>query len=122
MPMDQRFSQRHLATFDAKVTNLENPEHIASGRVVDISQEGIRLLLPIAFAPGAVVRIDIQSSVLFGHVVYCEPEGQLSRTGVEVARVLLGSEDLSQLLQAVLVEAMPNTPGVLSSSASGTTA
>jgi hypothetical protein len=116
MPMDQRFSRRHLATFDAKVTNLENPEHVASGRVVDISQEGVRLLLSIAFAPGAVVRIDIEASVLFGHVVYCQPEGPLSRIGIEVERVLLGTEDLSQLLQSVLMETMPATPGVLSSS------
>jgi hypothetical protein len=49
---------------------------------------------------------------LFGHIVYCGEEPPF-RTGIEVVRVLIGESDLSRLVNAILAETMPNTPGVV---------
>jgi hypothetical protein len=50
---------------------------------------------------------------LFGHVIYCDDEPAF-RTGIEIVRVLIGESDLARLVNAILTETMPNTPGVVS--------
>jgi hypothetical protein len=49
---------------------------------------------------------------LFGHVLYCI-EDQSFRTGIEVVRVLIGESDLARLVNVILAESMPATPGVI---------
>jgi hypothetical protein len=115
--MDQRLKPRYPATFDAVVAPLDDPANASAGRVVDISEGGVRVLLPVVLQPGTVVRMNIEESVLFGHVIYATPQEDQSQTGIEVERVLLGEGDVSQLLQAVLMETMPELPGVQPSSA-----
>ena len=80
----------------------------ASGEVMDISESGIGVYVPLKFTPGSVVELNINDSVLFGVVAYSRPEHSFFRTGVEVWQVLLGPSALAELLKATLQEKMPN--------------
>ena len=89
------------------VTEVEDPDLSASGQVVDISESGIGVYLPLQFMPGSAVRLNINDSVLYGFVAHSTPERSYFRTGIEVVQVLIGGSGLSQLLKSTLEEAMP---------------
>ena len=112
---ERRLQERLPADFDAKVTNLSDPQHATSGPVVDFSKAGICLILPVPLAAESSVRLDIADSVLWGRVVYAHLQGMHFRTGVIVEHVQLGASKLGLTLQSVLLDAMPATPGVLAS-------
>jgi len=73
----------------------------------DISDSGICVVVPLQLAAGAIVRLDVADSVLFGVVMFAVPEDADWRTGIEVQRVLLGESELSDLLHEVLQRALP---------------
>ena len=74
---------------------------------MDISESGIGIYLPLEFAPGSLVRLNIKDSVLYGFVAYSTPERSFFRTGIAVAQVSIGTSGLSQLLKATLEKSMP---------------
>jgi PilZ domain-containing protein len=139
--MERRLDERYQANLDVTVTDIAAPHRIAWGRIVDISQSGVCANLSSEFALGAVVKAQLADCVLFGHVIDCariedneidaneigayEPHAnqpganpaashsdQSFRTGIEVVRVLIGESDLGRLVNAILAEKMPATPGV----------
>ena len=110
--MDHRLDERYPVNLDGVVTDLALPEHFAESRIVDISESGLCALAPLRFGAGAIVKVQIGDCTLFGHVSYCDAEGPSFRTGIEVVRVLIGESNLSRLLNSILAEAMPSTPGV----------
>ncbi len=110
--MNSRIHERFPANFGARVTPLKNRKNSASGSVADISESGVCIALPLQLVPGDIVQLDMADCVLFGHIVYSNPEGPLFRTGIEVEQVLLGGTGLSQILYQMLIETMPNTPGL----------
>ena len=103
--MDRRIHERHPAGLQVRVTATGDPALSASGQVVDISQAGIGVYLPLHFTPGSIVRLNIDDSVLFGFVAHSTPERSYFRTGIEVVQVLIGGSDLS--LKTTLAEVMP---------------
>ena len=107
-PVDRRVHERHRADFQVRVTELADPDFSASGQVVDISESGLGVHLPLQFMAGSVVRLTIKDSVLFGLVAHSEPERSYFRTGIEVVQVLIGESELSNLLKATLEKAIPN--------------
>ena len=90
------------------VTEVEDPDLSSSGQVVDISESGIGVYLPLQFMPGSAVRLNINDSVLYGFVTYSTPERSYFRTGIEVVQVIIGGSDLSHVLKATLEEVMPD--------------
>ncbi len=106
--MDQRIHDRLPVVLQVRVTDLATPECSASGDVIDLSESGIGVYLPLQFTPGTSVRLNIKDTVLYGFVAYSRPERSFFRTGIEVVQVLIGTSGLSQLLKAALEEAMPN--------------
>ena len=90
------------------MTELDDPDFSAFGQVVDISESGMRVYLPLQFMPGSVVRLSIDDSVLYGSVANSTPERSCFRTGIEVVQVLIGESDLSRMLKATLEEVMPD--------------
>ena len=76
--------------------------------VHDISTDGLCATLPRPLPPGDQVQLDMADSVLFGHVIFCNPESSDFRTGFEVERVLLGETDLSHILQEILAAHLPS--------------
>jgi hypothetical protein len=106
--VDRRNHERHLADFQVRVSEVDTPDFSASGQIVDISESGIGVYLPLQFTPGRAVRLNINDSVLYGFVAHSTPERSYFRTGIEVVQVLIGGSDPSQLLKATLEEAMPD--------------
>jgi hypothetical protein len=123
--MERRLDERYQANMDVTVTDIAAPDRIASGRIVDISRSGVCANLSSQFPLGAIVKAQLTDCVLFGHVIDCaavdgNPD-QLFRTGIEVVRVLIGDSDLARLVNAVLAEKMPATPGIRAISTQETT-
>ena len=105
--MDRRVHERHLTDVQIRVTAISSGEISASGDAFDVSEFGVGVYLPLQFAPGTAVRIEIADSMLFGVIADSMPERSFFRTGIEVWQVLLGASDLATLLKATLHEAMP---------------
>ena len=105
--MDERIEERFTTAIDATVTDLEHPGITHSGRIANISGSGICLALAVDLAPGAILKLEVAGSSLFGHVVYSNLHGDEFLAGVEVTRVLFGESDLSRLLRAVIAAEMP---------------
>jgi hypothetical protein len=76
-------------------------------RVDDISKAGVCVVLPRQLAPGDLVELHMADSLLFGHVIFCNPQSGEFRTGIEIERVLLGETDPSLVLQSLLATESP---------------
>jgi len=109
--MDRRYDERYPARLEVILTDLAK-RNSAAGFVTDISESGVCVVTSLDLPAGAVVKLEMADSVLFGHAVYSNAERESFRAGIEIARVLLGGTDASHLLHSVLMEAMPSTPGV----------
>jgi len=112
--MDRRIDKRFPVQLAAKVTDLATGESCA-GTLVDISKAGVCVLSDHRFAPNSVVKLEVADSILFGCVVHCTGDSPPFRVGIEIVRVLLGGTDLADILNTVLAEALPTTPGLLAS-------
>ena len=110
--MDRRLAERYQTNLAAIVTDIASPDRVASGQIVNVSQSGICATLSMRLAAGTTVKVQIDDCKLFGHVIYCDEEPAF-RTGIEIVRVLIGESDLARLVNAILAETMPNTPGVV---------
>jgi hypothetical protein len=110
--MDRRLDERYQTNLAAIVTDIASPDHVASGRIVNVSQSGICACLSMRLAVGATVKVEVEDCRLFGHVIYSDEKPGF-RTGIEIVRVLIGESDLSRLVNAILAETMPATPGVM---------
>jgi PilZ domain len=106
--VDSRIHERQPTDFQVRVTELEDPDYTASGQVVDISQSGMGIYLPLQFRPGSVVRLTVNDNVMYGFVAHSTPERSYFRTGIEIVQVLIGGSDLSQLLKSAREETMPD--------------
>lgn len=82
--VDRRYHERHLTGLEVRVTEVESPDFSALGQVVDLSEAGIGVYLPLQFTPGSAVRLNIDDSVLYGFVAYSRQERLYFRTGIEV--------------------------------------
>ena len=109
---DERFDQRYPACVDIQVTGLTDRTQVSRGQVSDISRSGLCVIVPIRFAPGDLVKLEFADSLLFGYVIYSNPEEKGFRSGIEVERVLLGGTTLSRMLQSILKREMPHVPGL----------
>ena len=105
--MDRRLHNRALADLDVEVIRLRKKEQTVSGRLEDMSEAGMCLILPCELVADEVVRLEAADCTLFGHVVYSTWTRNAFRTGVEVQRVLLGNTDLAELLRTALQDTMP---------------
>ncbi len=79
---------------------------------MDVSQSGVRAQVPLHLSPGSVVKLQVGDSVLFGEVHHSREDDRGSEVGIEVVRVLIGESELGRLVNAILAESLPNTPGV----------
>ena len=108
--MDRRLHNRALADLDVEVIRLKKQEQNVPGRLEDISETGMCLILPCQLRPDEPLRLEAADSTLFGYVVYSAWKRNAFRTGVELERVLLGGSDLADLLRAALESSMPDVP------------
>jgi hypothetical protein len=110
---ERRQFPRTRVHFEAKVTNLTTQAHPVIGRISDMSEAGVSVILPAQFAVGNQVSMETADSTITGNVIYVNPDADSQfRMGLEVTQVRLGTSQLSSLLQRTMLEGMPTTPGV----------
>jgi len=100
--MDSRLHERLPLSLKAQIINLTRDEDPVDGELTDISASGVCVRAASRLTPGDVVRVDFSDGSLFGQIVYANPESPTLRCGVEVFEVLLGSSDLSRLIEQTL--------------------
>lgn len=133
--LDRRLHERASVAFRVRVTSVSKPELSAIGEALDISKSGMGVNLPVQFAPGCLVQLEIADSSMHGFVAYARRWPQPSeepfarnkvwvdapdsvtgyaansivfQTGIEVVDALIGVSGLSQLLKATLEQTMPH--------------
>jgi PilZ domain len=104
--------QRQPVNLEGRLTDLATPGLTVLARIVDISQTGVRLQVPFQLSPGALVKVNIADCALFAQVIHSRHDGVGSEVGVEVIRALIGESNLGELLNSILAENLPTTPGV----------
>jgi len=107
--MERRTEERYEVRFETKV--MARGQSVL-GRVSNISESGISIHLPFQLSPGDAIELEMADSTVYGHVAYSDQEGDYFRTGIHANRVALGETSLSSLLQRVLIETLPLTPGL----------
>jgi hypothetical protein len=105
--VDRRLHNRALSDLDVEVVRLKDKGQIVPGRLEDISESGMCLILPHELASDEMVRVEAADCSVFGHVIHCKWRRNAFRTGIEVERVLLGKTDLAQLMRIALQDTMP---------------
>ena len=110
--MERRLHPRTQVQFEARVTSQSRRDQFFIGKLCDLSESGVSVVLPFQFATADLVELEVADSLLIGRVIYSNPENSLFRVGIEVQKVQLGNSDLSNLLQTTLLESMPDVPGV----------
>ena len=108
--MDRRLHNRALADLDVQVTRLRRPETRVRGRIEDVSENGLCIILPCELHPDEMVKLKTADSTLYGYVVHSAWKRNAFRTGIEVEQVLLGRTDLADLLRSVLETTLPEVP------------
>jgi hypothetical protein len=109
---ENRLHHRFPTSLDVVLTDIADPDHAGTGWIVDVSRTGIRARMPNKVEPGAIVKLEVADCALFGQAIRCSEDAGAYEIGVEIVRVLLGRSDLAQLVNTILAETAPNTPGV----------
>jgi hypothetical protein len=100
--MDRRFNQRITADLPVLLTLLDSEEE-RRGKLLDLSESGVAVLLRTAADPGAMVKLEILGIIFYGHVAHSKPEGAGFRTGIFVEPALLDASNLVELVNSFLV-------------------
>jgi hypothetical protein len=110
--MERRLDQRWPASVDVVLTDLADPDHTAHGQIVDVSESGVCVRLPLRVDRGTIIKLEVGGCALFGNAIHCCDDSGSYEIGIEIVRVLIGNSDLGRLLNSILAGSMPNTPGV----------
>ncbi len=95
--MERRRELRVTSEEPVRITVLGAHEKRMQGRAVDISGQGVRILVPEPIAAGAAVKIELDDSLILGEVCYLQPDGRWFLAGIEIDQVLAGLGELARL-------------------------
>ncbi len=104
--MDRRFNQRISADLPVRLTLLDSeldPQKDGFGRLLDISESGVGVMLRTPADPGAMVKLEILGIIFYGQVAYSKPEEAGFQTGIFVEPALLDSSNIVELVNSFLV-------------------
>ena len=97
--------------FEVRV-NVPSQARSTFGRVSEIVGSAITLVSPMELVPGEAVELEMADSILHGDVLCSKPHGSSFQTWIEMRRVVVGTTELSRILQRVLLKALPELPGL----------
>jgi hypothetical protein len=100
--MDRRFDQRITAALPVRLSLLDSEEEVG-GKLLNISESGVGVLLRTEAEPGALVKLEILGIIFYGHVAHCQWEDAGFRTGIFVEPALLDSSNIVELVSSYLV-------------------
>jgi hypothetical protein len=108
--MEQRLDPRNLADCPAKLTILGDPDVTVEARVVDWSPNGLGLIVDQAVPLDALVRVDLDDTLLLGEVCYCHLVGAEYAVGLMLEEALWRVSEVQRLMRLVLGEDPAETP------------
>lgn len=87
--------ERRLAVNTAVTVKLLGMlgEPTVTGRVLDMSGSGVRVMLPTPMPCGGKVRIEGDGLVMFGEVVRCAPNGDAYSLGIALSHSEAGDRE-----------------------------
>lgn len=100
--MERRFNQRINADLPVLLTLLDS-EQEARGKLLNISESGVAVLLRSEVEPGALVKMEILGIIFYGHVAHSQADGSGFRIGIFVEPALLDSSNIVELVNSFLV-------------------
>jgi hypothetical protein len=80
--VERRLSRRFPVDLEVQFTELATHGFSGKGRLTDISNSGVRLSLSQPLAPGDIVRLELTDTLLFGHVVHTQLDGNGFSVGI----------------------------------------
>jgi len=108
--MDLRSDSRlHATLIPVQVAGLDSLRLEAPARILDVSQKGLRLGMSESIPVGSLLRVELEDSVIFGEVRYCEDRKTWFAVGLYVEEILIGASPLSRLVATLLDETTPVT-------------
>lgn len=110
--MEGRLAERCLCRAELTIIDLATRE-CTEGTLADLSKGGVCVITSRQFVADAVVRLEFADSVLYGCVIHCTGDESWFRIGIELIQVLLGATDTANLLNTLLLEMLPATPGLV---------
>ncbi len=92
--MKQRRDTRFEADQPVWITIFGEPDISLPARVKNVSGRGIGLELDGPVAPGAVLKLELDDTLLLGEVIYCRQDATGYYIGVELEQSLAGLKEL----------------------------
>ncbi len=108
--MEKRTGPRFPIDQLVLVTVLDECSDQFAGRVVNVSGNGMRLILDRPVAPGVPLKIECEETLLLGEVCYCEEVEGSYAAGLELEHALLQTGDLARLSRRLLCQEEPVVP------------
>ena len=99
--MERRYNQRIAGDLPVLLTLLDSEQEVR-GKLLDLSESGVGVLLRTAADPGALVKMEILGIIFYGYVAHSKPEGAGFRTGIFVEPALLDSSNIIELVNSFL--------------------
>ncbi len=95
------------------MTVLTEPSARSRGHVLNLSGQGLQLLVPQAVAAGAAIQVNLNDAMLLGEACYCSPRDGMFALGVRLEQQLNGLAALARLNQALLCEETEREPAAV---------
>jgi hypothetical protein len=83
-PMGRRRHERYAAYVSVTLADLTEREPPVTGFIANVSQQGVRVMTPIALDIGQPVKLHTDNRTWVGDVVYSNAEGDSFCTGVQL--------------------------------------
>jgi c-di-GMP-binding flagellar brake protein YcgR len=95
--VDRRFNERWSIELIVRITDEDSKEW--TGELLDISESGIGVLLPIGIEPGSLLNVELLKVQLTGEVTYANPNGDMFRIGIAIEPSLLETSRISEIVR-----------------------
>lgn len=99
--MDRRSQPRFEGNEIARVTLLAQDANSFTGKMVNISDNGMRLLVDRPLGTSAPVKVQVADATMLGEVTYCQQNGNGYAVGLALDQVLWQTPDLLPLWRAL---------------------
>jgi len=109
--MDRRGNTRIAAAhvIPVQVTGLGNLQLRTSGRILDISSNGLRISTSAAVPVGSFLQLQFEDATIFAEVRYCLGHKHGYTIGVFVEEILLGTSELARLVASLVSDSLDRT-------------
>jgi hypothetical protein len=108
--VEQRREPRIRADREVRITRIGVPGGECSGRLSNFSGRGAGLLLSSSIAPGSLIKVEWDHTMILGEVSFCRKSGEEYYVGVQLKHALYHTDELAALAQRLRGEDASSRP------------